>query len=350
MDIEADDRPLAAVAVVASAGGVEALTGFVRALPADFPAAVLVVLHMSETGPSVLPHVLARVSALEVAHASTSEPLRRGHIVVGPPGRHLRVRDGVAELDSGPRENMHRPSADALLRSVADSWGPRAAGIVLSGTMDDGAAGLHALAIANGFTVVQDPDEASFPGMPRAAIAAAHPAVICRVQEMAAHLTTWIDSLNGMPTIHRHLPPEAETGLSTSAPPSELTCPECGGSLWPDPSYGIERYRCRVGHSFSLESLLNGKQDAVEAALWAAIVALEERIAVLRRLVDRLERLGGTARRYRTEIETARQRIETLRLLVGELESQHVADSLSVQGAQSVVALEKERDDPEPAR
>lgn len=197
MDTDAQDCPLAVVAAVASAGGVEALSALARTLPADFPAAVLVLLHVSESGPSILPSVLARRCALRVAHARNGERLRRGRVQVAPPGLHLRVRDGVVELDAGPRENRHRPSADALLRSLADAWGPRAAGIVLSGTMDDGAAGLRTLGAAGGLTMVQDPEEATFPGMPLAAIAEAKPSVVCAVRDMAGHLIDWMALFDG---------------------------------------------------------------------------------------------------------------------------------------------------------
>ncbi|MGH8980088.1 MAG: chemotaxis protein CheB [Acidimicrobiales bacterium] len=341
MQTEVDGSPVAAVAVVASAGGVEALSGFVRALPADFPAVVLVVLHISETGPSVLPRVLARESALPVAHASGHEALAPGRILVAPPGRHLRVHDDLADLDSEPRENGHRPSADALLRSVAESWGRRAAGIVLSGTMDDGAAGLRAIAANHGLTIVQDPAEAAFPGMPRAAIAEAHPAVVCQVHEMATHLEQWIATLDGAPAPSpaaatgpsgapqdRDIAPEELSGtrepIDDTLPPSEFTCPDCGGTLWAVAAYGTDGYRCRVGHRFTLEAVLRGKQDAVEAALWAGIVALEERVAIIGRVAGRLARAGGSTRRCERDIETTTEWIDALRALVREFEREDV--------------------------
>lgn len=189
-------QPKAAVAVAASAGGVEALTAFVRRLPPDFPGVVLVVLHLPDTGPSVLPSILARVCALTVVRPEEREALRAGLVVVAPPGQHLRVRAGFAALDRGPRENGHRPSADALMRSVAETFGRRAAGVVLSGTMDDGAAGLQAICVAGGLALVQDPNEAGFPGMPRAAIAQVHQSTVRRVDDMVPELVVWIDTLD----------------------------------------------------------------------------------------------------------------------------------------------------------
>lgn len=184
-----------AVAVAASAGGVEALTSFVRSLPSDFPGVVLIVLHIPEAGPSVLPSILARNCALRVQQAGAETPLQAGLVVVAPPGRHLRVDDQHAALDRGPKENGHRPSADALFRSVAETFGPRAAGVVLSGTMDDGAAGLRMIGERGGLTMVQTPADAAFPGMPSAAIAEAEPDRICPAASMGPELGAWVARL-----------------------------------------------------------------------------------------------------------------------------------------------------------
>ena len=180
------------VAVVASAGGVEALTSFVSMLPADFPAAVLVVLHIPPEGPSVLPRILARAGKLPARHPEDGEPLARGVIMVAPPNRHLAVADRHIRLLSCARENGHRPSADVLLRSAAAVFGDRAAGVVLSGTMDDGAAGLRAVAAVGGLTLVQDPEEAPFPGMPLAAIAEASPQFVGPVSALAGQVCAWL--------------------------------------------------------------------------------------------------------------------------------------------------------------
>jgi two-component system chemotaxis response regulator CheB len=317
----ANDRPKAAVAVAASAGGVEALVHFVEGLPEEFDGAVLVVLHLSETGTSVLPHILARATVLDVVPAGDEQPLRRGCVVVAPPGLHLRVRDHVTLLDRGPRENGHRPSADALFHSVAEAFGSRSAGVVLSGTLDDGATGLKAVAVAGGLTVVEDPSEAAFPGMPLAAIAEAHPAIVCRVREMGAKLAAWMESLPPETDPPRSRKEQLHPGGTGMGELSEFTCPECGGTLWLVDSYGSERYRCRVGHTFSADALLSGKQEALEAALWAAVVALEERADLFRRMLRRLESTGRTSQleRYREDVDLATERIDVLRDLIKEL-------------------------------
>jgi two-component system chemotaxis response regulator CheB len=248
MDTE-DGHAKAVVAVAASAGGVEALTNFVAHLPADFEAATLVVLHLPPGGPSVLPNILARAGKLPVVHAEAGLPLRPGVVLVAPPGHHLVVRDHHADLLRGPRENGHRPSADALFRSVARAYGDRAAGVVLSGTMDDGAAGLRVIGLAHGLTMAQEPSEAAFPGMPTAAITEARPSIVCRVADMAERLVTWMSRLPTDDAIDD--PSEGEETMSYSERAlrkelSEFTCPECGGTLWLDSSMGAERFRCRV--------------------------------------------------------------------------------------------------------
>ncbi|HEU4628992.1 MAG TPA: chemotaxis protein CheB, partial [Gemmatimonadaceae bacterium] len=164
-------QPARAVIVIgASADGVEALQEVISRLPADLPAAVLVVLHVASGAPSVLPRILDRRAALGVSHARDGEPIVPGHVFVAPPDFHLLVKDGRLKLLRGPRENGVRPAVDPLFRSAADAYGPAVVGVVLSGTLDDGTLGLGMIKRAGGLAVVQDPDEALFDGMPRNAV------------------------------------------------------------------------------------------------------------------------------------------------------------------------------------
>jgi two-component system, chemotaxis family, protein-glutamate methylesterase/glutaminase len=307
------------VAVAASAGGVEALTGFVASLPADFPAAVLVVLHIPPTGISVLPRILDRAGKLPARHPRDGEPLTGGVILVAPPDRHLAVDGHRVRVLAGPAENGHRPAADVLLRSVGESFGPRSAGVVLSGTMDDGAAGLRAVGTVGGLTLVQDPGEAAFPHMPQAAIEVADPQVVAPATELVAHLTEW---LAGLPPD----PPEADMSTSQPEPAADaevmpLTCPDCGGTLWLHDEYGAERFRCRVGHTFSTDSLLVGQQAVLERTLWAAVVALEERADMSRRVQKRITDRAGAARleRYQQDIDDAERQAHYLREMIRKL-------------------------------
>jgi two-component system chemotaxis response regulator CheB len=197
------------VTVAASAGGVEALSSFAASLPADFPAAVLIVLHVPPGGRSMLPRILTRAGRLPARHPADGEPLAAGVILVAPPDRHMTVSEDRVRLIAGARENGHRPAADVLMRSVAHSLGPRCAGVVLSGTMDDGAAGLSAVGAAGGLTLVQDPAEAAFPGMPRAAIENAGPQFIGPVATLTDRICDWLARL-------RDPPPDALRAAATT--------------------------------------------------------------------------------------------------------------------------------------
>lgn len=171
--------------------------------------------------------------------------------------------------------------------------------------------------------------------MPLAAIAEAHPDLVCRVGEMGGQLAKWAKNLServGQPRTHTHV--RAKHGGAEMSELSEFTCPECGGTLWLVDSYGTERYRCRVGHSFSAIALVSGKQDALEAALWAAVVALEERADLSRRMLRRLELTGRTwqLQRYRDDIDLATERIDMLRDLIKELVVRGVLSDVSENG------------------
>jgi len=207
------------VVVGASAGGVEALRALVSRLPADFPAAVLIVLHVPASSPSALPAILRRAGTLPVSQAQPDAEVRPGHVLVAAPDHHLIVYDGRVTLSRGPRENGHRPAVDVLFRSAARAVGPRAIGLVLSGALDDGSAGLLAIRNRGGIGIVQSPEEALHRSMPENAIHSASPEHVVPIAEMPRLLAALVQQevdVTTAPEISRLM--ELETGMADFDP------------------------------------------------------------------------------------------------------------------------------------
>jgi len=308
-------EPRRVVGVAASAGGVEALRRLVAALPGDLDAAVCIVLHIPPTGRSLLAPILGRESLLPTVVAEHGAPLRAGTIYVAPVDHHLLVRADRLELSHGPKENGVRPAADPMFRSLARAWGDRAVAVVLSGALDDGAAGAAAVAQGGGLVIVQAPDDALVPGMPSAALAVTEPYAVAPAVEIASLLERLCASDGG-----KEVPVPAEPDMAEQAhgPPrpdghaSGFTCPECNGALWELREGDLVRYRCRVGHAYSEEAMIDAQGASVEAALWAALKVLEERGELLRRIADRTSR-PRTAGRFREGALEADSRADVIR-------------------------------------
>jgi two-component system chemotaxis response regulator CheB len=284
------------VVVGASAGGVEALRVLVRTLPADFPAALLVVMHLSPGASSALPQILGRAGVLPAVAARHGEPLSRGTIHVATPDRHLLVEDGVLMLSRGPTENGHRPAVNATFRSVAVAKGPAAIGVVLSGSLDDGAVGLASIVERGGLAVVQDPADALYPGMPENALARTPTEHVYPVDVLGKALDKLVripvePGLVAPPTPALLLEDRiARDGVRLDAvvpdeetPPSGYTCPDCGGALL-HLGQSPGHYRCRIGHAWSAEALLAAHDVEFERALWTALRSLDEKAALARRM------------------------------------------------------------------
>jgi two-component system chemotaxis response regulator CheB len=311
----AADRQHPVVAIGASAGGVQALSALVGELPEDFPAAVAVVLHLPASGTSVLPAILNRAGPLPAIAVTDGEALAPGRIYVAPPDQHLIVGLGELTLSHGPRENGHRPAIDTLFRTAALSYGERTIGVVLSGSLDDGAAGLAVIGGHGGTTIVQNPDDAAYRGMPDAALAATEVDHVVTLRDLPALL---IRLVGGSAPLHavRLRPPDPvpQTSLDEDRA-SGLICPECGGALWAVDENGVHRFRCRIGHSFSEETLSELQGADVEAALWAALRALEERGTLLRHMGRRADEAGHprTAARFREKAADVDHQAEIVR-------------------------------------
>jgi two-component system, chemotaxis family, protein-glutamate methylesterase/glutaminase len=293
------------IVIGASAGGVQALLTLVGDLPRDLPAAVFIVLHLSANVPSLLPAILARDAKLQVIHAVDGEPVQRGRVYVAPPNQHLIIEDRRVRLVHGPKENLHRPSIDALFRSAARWAGPRVIGVVLTGARDDGKVGMRAVQQRGGITIVQDPVEAPFPSMPMSVMRdiqvdyslplnAIAPLLNTLSREVAVEEGRYpvpdnveIESRIAEQKMEAH---ELIASVERLGKISKLTCPDCHGALWELDDENILRYRCHVGHAYTAESLNEGQGDMLEVALWSAVRALEEQMMLAKRIVERARR------------------------------------------------------------
>lgn len=289
---------------------------------------MFVVLHISASETSVLPKILARNAELPVAHAEDGEPIELGRVYIAPPDRHLLVHEDHVRVVRGPRENNHRPAVDPLFRSAALAYGPRVVGVVLSGALDDGAAGLQAVSRAGGVAVVQDPDDALYRSMPENAIAADEPDYVAPLEEIPEIVLGLTQQESPEPDeLSDELAQEtafAEFETSTpELPPGEksiFSCPDCGGVLYELEEGGLLRYRCRIGHAYAAESLSAAQSDSIDRALGIALRALEERAVLSRRLEKRMEEAGRTrlAFRYASRAEEAEEHATALRALIAE--------------------------------
>ena len=326
------------VTIGGSSGGVEALARLVGGLPVDLPAAVLVVVHFPEGAPSALPRILSRSGPLEAVHPGDGDPVEKGHIYVAPPGLHLLLEDGRVRLTRGPKENGHRPALDPLFRTAALEYGPRAVGVVLTGSLDDGTAGLAAIKARGGVAVVQDPDDALFRSMPESALRHVDVDYCLPVGEMAT-LLAWLArepvEAKRTPPVPEDMDLEAKTAgldptvLERGRHPGELsgfTCPECSGPLYGIRDGTLDRFRCRVGHAYTAEGVLEGKTDALEEALYAALNTLEEAAEVADRLAARARRSGHAraAERFERRARRAREQTTTVRRVLTDGAAQDV--------------------------
>jgi two-component system chemotaxis response regulator CheB len=278
------------VAVGASAGGVEALTRLAEGLSTDLPYAVLVVLHMPAGSPSVLARIIDRSGPVPAVTATNGTPIQPGHIYVAVPDHHLLVDDHRVVLSEGPTENSYRPAINALFRSTALTFGPRAIGVLMSGVLDDGVLGLSAIRARGGTTVAQRPDDALYPTMPLNAGVVDHQVVAA---EIGALLKRLADRKIEEPKMEHDTNMELENLIAKGkrfsvaldseelGPPSGYTCPDCNGSLM---ALGHRSFRCRVGHAWTADSLLTARDDEVEGALWIALRSLQEKANLSRRL------------------------------------------------------------------
>ena len=292
------------IVIGASAGGVEAIMTVVHDLPADLPAAIFVVLHIPAQSPSLLPSILSRAGPLVAIHPEDNEKIKHGHIYVAPPDLHLLVEHGYVRVTHGPRENRHRPAVDPLFRSAARAYGSRVVGVILTGSLDDGTAGLLAVKRRGGIGVVQDPNTALYPSMPRSAmehVKVDYSVPLSDIGHLLHRLAHLQAQEEGAYPVSEDM--EIETKLAEmdmdllnsdkrAGKPSAYSCPDCGGVLWEMQDGELIRFRCRVGHAYSVDTILAAQSEQVEEALWGALKSLEESSSLSRRMLSKAQENG----------------------------------------------------------
>lgn len=310
------------------------MQALVRPLPLDLPAAILMVLHLSADYPSLLPQILSRAGRLPAKHPQDGELIQHGQIYVAPPDRHLMIRDGTIRISRGPRENRHRPAIDPLFRTAARFYGDRVIGIVLSGHLDDGAAGLHAVHSCGGISIVQDPADAVAHQMPEAALRYGSADYVLAIDQIGPRVVDLVDSCgsNAMQKKKPEAKPIESEGMENlnvshsnegAGVPSPFACPDCGGVLWELKAGEMVRFRCRVGHAYTMATLAEEQQDGVEDALWAAMRALEEKAALNTRMSETTQ-IYRARERLLEQAQADRNYAETIRKMLfsdGESES-----------------------------
>jgi two-component system chemotaxis response regulator CheB len=299
------------IVIGASAGGVEALVQLVQALPADFPAAIFVVLHVAEGGASILPEILSMKGTLPAYHPQSGDVIENGRIYIAPNDYHLLVEEGHVILSRDPRENRFRPSIDTLFRTAASVYGAQVVGVILTGMLDNGSAGLVAVKQHGGTAVIQDPSDALFPDMPENALKVVEADYVLPLADIPALLHTLVAT--EVSVVPARVIPNSTTV-------TQLICPDCGGVLLEHHQDNLINFECRVGHRFSLQSMLAAQNSAVEASLWAAVRSLEENRSLYLRMEQhaRDRNHTRTAEQYAARAQDTNRHADVIRgILLG---------------------------------
>jgi two-component system chemotaxis response regulator CheB len=296
------------VVIGASAGGMEALQNLVSRLPANLPASLFVVWHLSPGLKSILPSILSKSGPLRAAHPKDGDRIEEGRIYVAPNDHHMLVEKGYVRITKGPKENRFRPAIDPLFRSAAYIYGPRVIGVVLTGALDDGTAGLYTIKLRGGTAIVQEPADAMIRSMPLNALEhteADYKLPISEIGDLLARLVreeagplpaTAADE-NEKTRLEVKIAEGAdalEANVTRFGELSQFTCPECRGVLTMLKEGNLVRFRCHTGHAFSSSTLLHETTETIEQKLWDGVRALDETVMLLSTLGEQLAREGNT--------------------------------------------------------
>lgn len=318
------------IVIGASLGGIEALRTIASGLPEDFPASVFVVVHIAPGSPGILADIIDRAGALPATNALDKERIQPGRIYVAPPDHHLIIEPNRVRITRGPKENRFRPAVDPLFRSAAQVYGPRLIGVILTGNLDDGTAGLRAVKQLGGTCVVQDPQEALAPSMPASAmrqVKVDHCLSVAGIAPLLVHLTSTQADEEGAYEVPEEMDIEVriakedtalKAGVLKLGEPSNYACPECHGVLLQMKDTDPIRFRCHTGHAYSVDSLLAEITEKVEDSLWNAIRSIEESVLLLSHLAEHISEgsNGNTAEQFAKKALEAQRRGDLVRQAV----------------------------------
>lgn len=317
------------IVIGASAGGFGALQQLVAGLPSNLDVSIFIVWHMAPDVRGILPQVLNKFHKLHADHAVDGEPILPGRMYIAPPDRHLLLEKGVVRVTRGPKENRFRPAVDPLFRSAAYEYGSQVIGIILSGALDDGTAGLWTVKSRGGIAIVQDPEDAEVASMPENAAGAVDIDYAVKAADMGVLLErlcnepinesneTAMNDIQKMEVeIAIALQGNAlERGVMNLGALSPYTCPECHGVLTALQEGNRVRFRCHTGHAFSADSLLATITEKIEDSLWSAIRGVEESIILMNHMGDHFAESNDPklAATYFKKAKEAENRIQLVR-------------------------------------
>jgi two-component system chemotaxis response regulator CheB len=320
------------VVIGASAGGIDATSAIVQGLPSALRAAIFVVVHTSPQSPGYLADIFNRTGKLPAKYPSDGETFENGMIYVAPPDFHMMLdAQRRVHIIRGPRENRTRPAVDPLFRSAALAFGSRVIGVVLSGGLDDGTAGLRGIKMCGGTTVVQDPSDALVSSMPASALRNVSIDYCKPAGALAALLVTLVEGNAPEPTrpvgiMKKLLELEVELakghgpdGITELGEPSLFTCPECHGALLKMRGEKPLRFRCHTGHAFTADSLLAELSNVTEEAIWDAVRSIQETSMLMNHLAEHWRETDpDVAEEFRRNAKAAQARADKVRSITAE--------------------------------
>lgn len=329
------DTPVEQVVLIGtSKGGLAALRQVLRQLPSDLDAAVFITMHIGNHVSS-LPDSLAAYTHLPVSFAETDQPIKKNQVYVAPPDHHLLLQPGTMQLVRSAKENHTRPAIDPMFRSAAISYGQGAAGVILTGELDDGVVGLQAIKAYGGLAFVQEPKTAEASSMPGSALRYVEVDFCLPLGELGKAVAQALrDRRAGYSALHKSSRTEpfvtenkltydlsagGANALDGIGKVSGMTCPECGGALFELGSSPL-RFRCHTGHAYTSASLLGAQDESIEEALWVAIRALHEKQLLLESLARSSEAAGRSqaVEEYELAIRGIEQHKAALQALITE--------------------------------